>query len=119
MKVKEKPKYTQADGQRLFEEDRAKMLANPRLRAMYEDEFEKGELWLQLVEARQAAGLTQAELAKRLGISQAQVARFEKRGYDAYTLNSLRKYIQAIGGFRLTVRVEPAAEHQFSSHVTP
>jgi transcriptional regulator with XRE-family HTH domain len=41
------------------------------------------ELWLQLVEARQAAGITQAELAKRLGVSQAQVARIEKCGYDS------------------------------------
>ena len=31
------------------------------------------------------------------GVSQAQVARMEKRGYDAYTLNSLRRYVQALG----------------------
>ena len=37
-------------------------------------------------------------MAKRLGVSQAQVARIEKRGYDAYTLTTLRKYVQAIGG---------------------
>lgn len=34
------------------------------------------ELWLQLVDARQEARLTQAEVAKRLGVSQAQVARY-------------------------------------------
>ena len=44
--------------------------------------------------------------AARLGVSQAQVARIEKRGYDAYTLNSLRRYVQALGGqFSLEVRV--------------
>jgi DNA-binding XRE family transcriptional regulator len=89
--------YTQADGRRLFEEDRARMMADPRLRALYEEEAAKKELWLQLVEARQAAGLTQRELAKRLGVSQAQVARIEKRGYDAYTLNTLRRYVQGLG----------------------
>jgi transcriptional regulator with XRE-family HTH domain len=66
-------------------------------RAIYKEEAAKKELWLQLVEARQAAGLTQAELARRLGISQAQVARIEKCGYDAYTLTTLRRYVQALG----------------------
>lgn len=99
-------KITQKDGRRLFEADRARMMADPELRAIYEEEAEKKELWLQLVEARQKAGLTQAELAKRLGVSQAQVARIEKRGYDSYTLNTLRRYVRALGdGFSLEVKV--------------
>ena len=82
------------------------MAADPEFRAVYEEEAAKSELWSQLVEARQAAGLTKAELADRLGVSQAQVARIEKRGYDAYTLTTLRRYVQALGtGFTLTVAV--------------
>src|SRR5579875_3715693 len=82
------------------------LFADPQYRAVYEEEAAKKELWLQLVEARQAAGLTQVELAKRLGVSQAQVARIEKRGYDAYTLTTLRRYVQALGeGFGLEVKV--------------
>ena len=98
------------EGKRAYQEWRDTLLANPETRAIYEEEAAKKELWLQLVEARQRAGITQAELAKRLGISQAQVARMEKRGYDAYTLNSLRRYVQALGeGFKLEVSVrEPA-----------
>jgi HTH-type transcriptional regulator/antitoxin HipB len=81
-------------------------MADPEFRKIYEEEAAKKELWLQLVEARQAAGLSQAEVAKRLGVSQAQVARIEKRGYDAYTLNTLRRYVQALGDeFSLEVRV--------------
>jgi hypothetical protein len=48
-----------------------------------------------------------------LGVSQAQVARIEKRGHDAYTLNTLRRYVQALGeGFRLEGKVHkpPARE---------
>ena len=85
------------EGQQAYQEWRDSLLANPEYRAIYEEEAAKKELWLQLVEARQKAGLTQVELAKRLGVSQAQVARMEKRGYDAYTLNSLRRYVQALG----------------------
>lgn len=90
--------YTQADGARLYEEDRA----------VYEEAAAKKELWLQLAEARRSAGLTQAELAKRLGVHQSQVARIERRGYDAYTLSSLRRYVHALGtGYRLEVQVQP------------
>ena len=93
-------------GKRAYEEWRDALLANPETRAIYEEEAAKKELWLQLVEARQRAGITQAELARRLGVSQAQVARMEKRGYDTYTLSSLRRYVQALGeGFKLEVSV--------------
>ncbi len=98
-----------AEGAREYEQWRDQVLADPVRRARFEEELAKGELWLQLVEARREAGLTQAELARRLGVSQAQVARLEKRGYDAYTLSSLRRYVDALGeGFRLEVVVRRA-----------
>ncbi len=79
---------------------------DPAYAAVYAEESAKMDLWLQLAEARQAAGLTQAQVAERLGVSQAQVARIEKRGYDAYTLTTLRRYLAALGGgFSLEVRV--------------
>ena len=84
-------------GEQAYQEWRDALLADPETRAIYKEEAAKKELWLQLVEARQTAGLTQAELARRLGISQAQVAHIEKCGYDAYTLNTLRRYVQALG----------------------
>lgn len=97
-------------GQRAYQEWRDRFLADPANRAVYEEEAAKKELWLQLVEARQAAGLTQRELASRLGVSQAQVARIERRGYDAYTLTTLRRYVQALGDdFRLEVTVSHPA----------
>jgi ribosome-binding protein aMBF1 (putative translation factor) len=111
-------KYTQADGRRLYEEERARRMADPEYRAIYEDEGTKKELWLQLVEARQAAGLSQRELAKRLGVSQAQVARIEKRGYDAYTLTSLRRYVQALGeGYALEVKIKQPTDETVAEPV--
>lgn len=93
-------------GQQSYDEYWAEKMADPEFQAVYEEEAAKKELWLQLVEARQAAGLTQADLAKRLGVSQAQVARVEKRGYDSLTLTSLRRYVAALGtGFSLEVHV--------------
>jgi HTH-type transcriptional regulator/antitoxin HipB len=102
----EKQRDLTEEGKQAYQEWRDSLWANPEYRAIYEQEAAKKELWLQLVEARQKARLTQAELARRLGVSQAQVARMEKRGYDAYTLNSLRRYVQALGeGFSLDIAV--------------
>lgn len=101
-------------GQISYKRWERKFFSDPESRRIYEEEAAKMELWLQLVEARQKAGLTQQELAQRLGVSQAQVARMEKRGYDAYTLTSLRRYVKALGkGFSLKVIVEQP--HLYSS----
>jgi DNA-binding XRE family transcriptional regulator len=81
-------------------------LADPERKALYEVEAAKSALWLQLVEARLAAGLTQQQLAERIGVSQAQIARIEKEDYDSYTLNTLRRYVAALGqGFALEVSI--------------
>lgn len=94
-----------------FERFWNQQMEDPEYRATYQEEAAKKELWLQLVEARQASGLTQQQVAQRLGVSQAQVARIEKRGYDAYTLNTLRHYVQALGeGFSLRVQVQHPAQ---------
>jgi DNA-binding XRE family transcriptional regulator len=86
--------------------------ANPEFARVYEEEAAKSELWLRLVEARLEAGLTQEEMAKRLGVSAAQVADIEERGYDTCTLTTLREYVQALDGkFELVVKIEPVAEH--------
>lgn len=107
--------YTQL-GQESYQHWGDELHADPEYQAVYEEEAAKSYLWLQLVEARRAAGPTQRDLAKRLCVSQAQVARLEKRGYDAYTLSSLRHYVQALGeGFCREVPVRsPAREPETS-----
>ncbi len=91
---------------------RDEFLADSTRRAIYEEEAAKSELWLQLVEARQSAGLTQKQMAERIGVSQAQVARIEKEDYDSYTLTTLRKYVAALGeGFSLEVKIHTPEEH--------
>ena len=41
---------TVVDGRQAFEEDYARIMNDPELRALYEYEAQKKELWLQLVE---------------------------------------------------------------------
>ena len=106
------------EGQKRYEEYWAKQMADPEFQRVYEEEAEKKELWLQLVDARQAAGLTQKQVAEHMGVSQAQVARIEKAGYDAYTLRTLRRYLDALGDeFSLEVSVK--REDEMAVHATP
>jgi DNA-binding XRE family transcriptional regulator len=116
MKMK---KETHNKGQQRYQDYWDRQMTNPEFRRAYEAEAAKKEVWLQLVEARKAAGLTQDQVAKRLGVSQAQVARIEKQGYDAYTLNTLRRYVEALGDdFTLEVRVRgPKLEENFAQVV--
>jgi transcriptional regulator with XRE-family HTH domain len=52
---------------------------------------------------REAEGLTQAELARRLGITQPSVARLERAG-DRVTVATLQRALHALGrGFELRV----------------
>ncbi len=100
------------EGKKSYRNWQKKLVENPGYSAIYQEEAAKKQLWLQLVEARQKVGLTQQEMARRLGVSQAQVARIEKRGYETYTLTSLRRYIQALGrGFSLQVTIYQPANY--------
>ena len=91
------------------------LLATEEGRRLYEEEASKKELWVQLVEARQEVGLSQDEVAKRLGVSKAWVVRIEKYGYEDCTLGTLRRYVEALDGdFSLEVRIHrsrPQAGH--------
>lgn len=58
-----------------------------------------------LKDARRRAGLTQAELARRLGISQAAVAKLERPGANP-TLDTLDDMLRAAGQ-RLVLTTEP------------
>ena len=110
MQAETKPDLIAAGAQD-YEEWRASLVDTPAKQARYDEIAAKSDLWLQLVEARQAAGLTQRDLAQRLGVSQAQVARLEKHGYESYSMNSLRHYVAALGGdFRLEVAVVHRAQ---------
>lgn len=45
---------------------------------------------------REAAGLTQGELAQRIEITQSQLSKMERR--EDHRISTLRRYVQALGG---------------------
>lgn len=58
-----------------------------------------------LRELREASELTQVELAERLQVSQNRVSRIESGNLERTQIDTLRKYVEAIGG-QLRVEVE-------------
>lgn len=56
----------------------------------------------QLRELREKAGLTQAQLAERIGVGQRQVSKIENGDLENTKLGTIRGYLEAVGG-RMTV----------------
>jgi predicted transcriptional regulator len=82
------------------------LLADPAVRAEYDALAEEFEMAHELVSARARAGLTQGEVAQRMGTTQSVVARLEG-GKATPSLRSVQRYAQAIG-CRAVVRLEHA-----------
>jgi ribosome-binding protein aMBF1 (putative translation factor) len=79
---------------RSFEASKKKMLADPEVRASYdalEDEF---NLARELIAARVRVGLTQAELAEKMGTTQSVIARLES-GARLPSVKTLLRFAKA------------------------
>jgi ribosome-binding protein aMBF1 (putative translation factor) len=79
-----------------FEEIKARLLANPEVRAEYDALAPEFEIATELVKARLRAGLSQAELARRMGTSQSTIARLES-GQTLPSTKTLLRYAEATG----------------------
>lgn len=79
-----------------FEVIKARLLANPKVRAEYEALAPEFEISAELVKARKRAGLSQAQLATRMGTSQSTIARLE-RGQTLPSTKTLLRFAKATG----------------------
>src|SRR5947208_15759493 len=86
-----------------------KMLSEPAVRMEFDAQAEEFALLDELLQARRYAGLTQTEVAERMGTKTPAVARLEAGGgrqHHAPSLATLRKYAAAVG-CRLEVKLVP------------
>jgi transcriptional regulator with XRE-family HTH domain len=80
-------------------------LARPDVRREYEKLKEEFELLDEILKARAEAGLTQAELAERIGTTQSAVARMETAiGKHSPSIATLKRYASALG-YRIQLRL--------------
>ena len=85
---------------------KAELLANAETRAAYDAQADEFAVARELIAARTKAGLTQADVAERMGTTQSTVARLEG-GKAVPSMRSLQRYAQAVG-CRAVVHLEHA-----------
>ena len=83
---------------------KARLLEDPETRKEYEAQAPEFALARELIAARTRAGLSQAEVAARMGTSQSAVARLES-GRSPPSLRTLDRYASATGS-RAVVKLE-------------
>lgn len=86
-----KPRY------RTFRQRLREDLKNPEFRREYEKHRRLLALSMKIAELRRKKGLTQGQLAKRMGTSQQAVSRIESGDYEGFTLKTLEKFAEATG----------------------
>ena len=75
-----------------------KKFADLQFRNGFEEEAQKLAIGEQLSRLRQEAGLTQSQVAKRIGSAASAISRYENAEYDRYELLTLHKIVRACGG---------------------
>jgi DNA-binding XRE family transcriptional regulator len=85
---------------------KTELLKNPQTRSAYDALSEEFETARELIAARSLAGLTQGEVAQRMGTTQSVIARLES-GKQAPSLRTVQRYARAVGA-RAVLRLEPA-----------
>ncbi len=71
-------------------------LADPAIRQAYEEETKLLSIGMQLAKQRKRKGLTQAELARKMGTSTPQLSRTERRPENV-NMRTLIRYAEAVG----------------------
>ena len=80
-----------------FEDLLKKELKGSAFRKGYEKEKRSLFLAYRILEIREKLGITQKELAKRMGTSQQAVARLESGEYEGFTIKTLEAVAEALG----------------------
>ncbi len=82
------------------------LLARPATQAAHEGMAAEFEMARELIAARSRAGLTQGDVAQRMGTTQSVIARLEG-GKRTPSLRTVQRYAQAVGA-RAVVHLEAA-----------
>ena len=89
-----------------FEKLKARLLANPKVRAEYDALAPEFEIAAELLKARQRAGLSQSELVAKMGTSQSTIARLES-GQTLPSTKTLLRFAKATGS-KFQIRLSAA-----------
>ena len=93
--------------------------------AGFKERFERaGEAWdvaVKLAALRKEAGLSQKELAQKVGTTQQQISRLESPSYEGHSLSMLRRIATVLGAtiYVNIQRINPSGHSAVAEHVQP
>lgn len=90
---------------RTLEEHIAEHMKSPKFRKAWHDLDPEFELLESFIKAREKRGITQAELAKRVGTKQPALSRLESGRFTKATMETLKKIADALD-MRLVIKLE-------------
>lgn len=90
-----------------FESFREKALKKPGVKAAYEQLGPAFEMKRQMIAMRKAAGLTQEEMAEKLGTKKSNISRLESLNSDVSPRFSTVEEYARVLGYRVKVDFEP------------
>ena len=70
---------------------------DPEREAMYEEEVINADIARKIYQLRTKAGLTQQQLAARVGTSKSAICRLEDADYEGHSLSMLKRIAEALG----------------------
>ncbi len=85
-----------------FQEYLGKRLRNPKFKKHYDEHGKQLEIAYQILQLRKQKRMSQAELARKIGTTQSNVARMET-GQQNFTTNTLQKVARV---FKCDLRIE-------------
>ena len=83
------------------------LAGDPQREQAYQDDVINAEIARKIYQLRTKAGITQQELAQRVGTSKSAICRLEDADYDGHSLSILKKIAAALGK-RVEIRFLPA-----------
>lgn len=83
-----------------------RMVGDAELRGMIEEERLNAQVAREIYDLRTSRGLTQKDLAERIGTSQSVIARLEDADYEGHSLRMLRRIAEGLGA-HLSVHLVP------------
>lgn len=87
-----------------YKELKEKYLSDPEVKAEYEKNKPEYDLISQLIGKRIKAGMTQSDVAKKLGTKQAAISRIES-GEHGVSVNRYSQYADAVGS-KLSINLD-------------
>ncbi|MCB1154835.1 helix-turn-helix transcriptional regulator [bacterium] len=101
-----RPKKRQSDD---FRDYLNEQLRDPEFAAGFEEASEDLSFAVRIIELRTAMGLSQKQLADKLGTTQSVISRIENSNYQGHSLKTLRKVADALDA-RVVIDIVPKEE---------